>query len=376
MDKPFVFGKAVSNSNFIGREDECERLRQNFSYGVNTILMSPRRWGKTSIVHRIGEEVKSDKLLVIYMDIFSCRDEYDFYNKFAEQILIQTESRFEKWKELASDFIARLSPKINYSIDGVLNEYSVSLGITSKSHKPEEILQLPQIIARKKNCDILVCIDEFQQIGEFPDSLSVQKRMRGVWQLQENVSYCLYGSKKHMMESIFLEKAYPFYKFGEIIPLNLIPFEKWLPYIRKGFEMGRKVIENKYITQICESVEYNPSYVQQYSWILFANTKDTVDENLLRRSLQDLIDENSSLFMHQTESLTSFQMNFLRAILNGQHSNFGSAETRELFHLGSYSNIPRIKKSLIDKELIDDSSGEISISDPVLRKWLEQNILS
>lgn len=376
MDKPFVFGKAVSNSNFIGREDECERLRQNFSYGVNTILMSPRRWGKTSIVHRIGEEVKSDKLLVIYMDIFSCRDEYDFYNKFAEQILIQTESRFEKWKELASDFIARLSPKINYSIDGVLNEYSVSLGITSKSHKPEEILQLPQIIARKKNCDILVCIDEFQQIGEFPDSLSVQKRMRGVWQLQENVSYCLYGSKKHMMESIFLEKAYPFYKFGEIIPLNLIPFEKWLPYIRKGFEMGRKVIENKYITQICESVEYNPSYVQQYSWILFANTKDTVDENLLRRSLQDLIDENSSLFIHQTESLTSFQMNFLRAILNGQHSNFGSAETRELFHLGSYSNIPRIKKSLIDKELIDDSSGEISISDPVLRKWLEQNILS
>ena len=191
MKKPFVFGKAVSDSNFIGREEESERLRQNFSYGVNTILMSPRRWGKTSIVHRIGDEVKSDKLLVVYMDIFSCRDEYDFYNKFAEQILIQTESRFEKWKELASDFIARLSPKINYSIDGGLNEYSVSLGITPKSHKPEEVLQLPQIIAQKKNCDIVVCIDEFQQVGEFPDSLAAQKRMRGVWQLQENVSYCL-----------------------------------------------------------------------------------------------------------------------------------------------------------------------------------------
>lgn len=168
--------------------------------------MSPRRWGKTSIVHRVGDEVKTDKLLVVYIDIFSCRDEYDFYNKFAEQILIQTENRFEKWKDLAFDFIARLSPKINYSVDGGLNEYSVSLGITQKSHKPEEVLQLPQIVAQKKNCDILVCIDEFQQIGEFTNSLSVQKRMRGVWQLQENVSYCLYGSKKHMMESIFLTR--------------------------------------------------------------------------------------------------------------------------------------------------------------------------
>lgn len=374
MKKPFVFGKAVSDSNFIGREEESERLRQNFSYGVNTILMSPRRWGKTSIVHRIGDEVKSGKLLVVYMDIFSCRDEYDFYNKFAEQILIQTESRFEKWKELASDFIARLSPKINYSIDGGVNEYSVSLGITSKSHKPEEVLQLPQIIAQKKNCDIVVCIDEFQQVGEFPNSLAVQKRMRGVWQLQENVSYCLYGSKKHMMEAIFLKKTYPFYKFGEIIPLKLIPIEKWIPYIRNGFEMGNKQIINEYITQICESTEYNPSYVQQYSWILFTNTKNAVDESSLKQSLQDLIDENSPLFMHQTESLTTFQLNFIRAILNGIHTNFGSAEIREQYHLGSYSNINRIKKSLIDKELIDDSTGEIHISDPVLRMWLEQNI--
>jgi len=138
--------------------------------------------------------------------------------------------------------------------------------------------------------------------------------------------------------------------------------------------MGDKHIDDEYITNICESVEYNPSYVQQYSWILFANTKDTVDDNLLKRSLQDLIDENSSLFMHQTESLTSFQLNFLRAILDGQHSNFGSTDIREQYHLGSYSNITRIKKSLIDKELIDDSAGKIAISDPVLSKWLKQNI--
>ena len=69
--------------------------------------------------------------------------------------------------------------------------------------EPEEILNLPQRLAEKRGKHILICIDEFQQIGEFADSLTMQKRMRGVWQCQQNVSYCLFGSKKHMLENIF-----------------------------------------------------------------------------------------------------------------------------------------------------------------------------
>ncbi|MCQ2330153.1 MAG: ATP-binding protein [Paludibacteraceae bacterium] len=81
MSKPFVFGKAVGDANFIGRERECERLAMNFTHGVNTILMSPRRWGKTSIVQRMIASVKSQSLLVVFFDAFYCRNEYDFCNK-------------------------------------------------------------------------------------------------------------------------------------------------------------------------------------------------------------------------------------------------------------------------------------------------------
>ena len=87
MEKPFVFGTPVGSDYFIGRENETERLRMNFNSGVNTILMSPRRWGKTSLVKKVAEENTNPNLLIVRMDIFACRGEYDFYNTFSKEIL-------------------------------------------------------------------------------------------------------------------------------------------------------------------------------------------------------------------------------------------------------------------------------------------------
>ena len=96
------------------------------------------------------------------------------------------------------------------------NEISLSLGITPQNYQPEEILQLPEMIAQEQGVHLVVCIDEFQQIGEFNNSLVVQKRLRGVWQHQRNVSYCLFGSKKHLMMKLFQNRRMPFYQFGEL----------------------------------------------------------------------------------------------------------------------------------------------------------------
>ena len=99
MDKPFIFGIPVEDTHFIGREKEIQRLSTNFKYGVNTILLSPRRWGKTSLVNKVAGLVASKDLVVVKMDIFSCRNEYDFYNTFSAAILKQTASRIEEWKD-------------------------------------------------------------------------------------------------------------------------------------------------------------------------------------------------------------------------------------------------------------------------------------
>ena len=372
LQKPFVFGQAIGENHFIGREREQKRLMANFLHGINTILMAPRRWGKTSLVKRMISEIQNDKIKIIYLDAYFCRDEYDFYNHFAEAILHQTNSKFEQWTDAAAEFLTRLTPKISYNVPSA-EEFSVSLGITPRTHKPEEVLQLPEVIAQRKNIHLVVCIDEFQQIGEFADSLTVQKRMRSVWQHQENVNYCLFGSKKHLLQNIFLKSSYPFYKFGDIIPLDPIPENLWLPYLQQGFKSWGKELPRNISNLLCQLVQLHPSYVQQLAWLTLLNTETVATEQALEQGMNDLINENSALFIQQTEQLTPYQLNFLYAMLDGVSSDFAKVDIREQYHLGAYSNITRLKTALIEKELIDVERGKVVFSDPVFALWLKQN---
>ena len=178
-NKPFTFGVATSGDNFTDREKETERLLLNFRHGVNTVLISPRRWGKTSLVQKVCRLVQSDQLKVVYLDIFSCRSDKDFYDAFASAILKQTSSKLEEWVENAKLFLARITPKISIGPDP-MTDFSISLEINPKSNDIDEILQLPEKIAQKKGFNIVVCIDEFQQIAEFKDSKTFQKRLRSV----------------------------------------------------------------------------------------------------------------------------------------------------------------------------------------------------
>lgn len=203
MEKAFIYGKSVGGNNFTDRDQETKRLKLDFENGINVILISPRRMGKTSLVKKVMKEVEvNDKLRVVYMDIYDCRSEYEFYNRFASAIMKATSTRMEQILENIKRFLVRVSPKISFSPEPN-SDFSLSLGITPKEYQPEEILSLPQIIAQEQGIHIVICIDEFQQIGEFPDSLTVQKRLRGAWQHLQDVSFCLFGSKKHLMMNLF-----------------------------------------------------------------------------------------------------------------------------------------------------------------------------
>lgn len=370
--KSFVFGVPVADYNFVGREEEIRRLKADFTHGINVILMSPRRIGKTSLVKHVLEDINRDDILVVYMDIFGCKTEYEVYNKFAAAVLSQTANNRKLWLEEAKNFIYRLTPKISVSPYPTM-EFSVSLGITPKTHTPEEILSLPEKIAQKKGKHVLVCIDEFQQIGELPNSFSVQAVMRGVWQLQQHTSYCLFGSKHHLMASIFLNKSMPFYQFGELMSLQRIPEATWVSYIVSHFKDGERAISAKQAESICQFVGNYSSYVQQLSWLVFTQSKEgeTISDELIQSCFKSLLDINEALFMQQVEPLSEYQMNFLRAIADGVHNNFTFVDTREEYRLGSYANISRLKTALVKADLVEGRKGELYITDPVFEKWIK-----
>ena len=374
-EQSFVFGVSVSDYNFIGRKEEIRRLKMNFEEGINTILISPRRWGKTSLVRKVCEVVDRKKVIPVFVDIFKCKTEYEFYNALAEAVLKQTASKAELWMDNARDFIARLSPKVSFSPEPN-SEFALSLGISPKTHAPEEILSLAEEIAKKKQKRIVVCIDEFQQIGEMADSVSIQKRLRSVWQHQRLTSYCLFGSKKHTMMNVFQKRNMPLYQFGDFKFLDKIPTETWVEYIVQHFKDRQRTISTEQAAKICQLVDNYSSYVQQLSWLVFSliDEGQVVTDEHLKQGVKDLLNSQEQLFMQQIEPLTAYQMNFLRCILSGHNDDFGETAVREEFQLGSVSNITRLKTALVDKDIVEMSGKRYYITDPVFALWFRSRM--
>ena len=372
MEKAFVYGMSVEGENFTDRVKESKRLKMDFENGVNVVLVSPRRIGKSSIVRKVMKEITDPKIKTVYIDIYDCRNEYDFYNRFAAEVLKQTATKAENVVENIKKFLVRLSPKIAFSPEPT-SEFSLSLGITPQNYEPEEILQLPEKIGRDQGVHLVVCIDEFQQIGEMPDSLSIQKRLRGVWQHQRNVSYCFFGSKKHLMTKLFQNRRMPFFQFGEMMFLDKIPTEDWVPFICARFERQGKHISEDLARRICETVEGNSSYVQQLAWNVLAETEKTTTEQDFLHGVEALLAQCSALFEEQLKGLTGYQLNFLRALCDGVTGDFGSKSVLETYNLGTKSNITRIKSALQGKELIDYDKNGVYLEDPVFKMWFKGN---
>ena len=126
--------------------------------------------------------------------------------------------------------------------------------------------------------------------------------------------------------------------------------------------------------KICQRVDNHSSYVQQLAWLVWIHTDKTATEQDFEAAYQDIIDQNTPLFEKQTESLTTYQMNFLRAVIDGVHSEFTTQEVLQKYQLGSSANVSIIKRALVKKELIEIEKRQVVIPDPVMKVWLKKEL--
>ena len=176
------------------------------------------------------------------------------------------------------------------------------------------------------------------------------------------------------MNELFEKKSLPFYKFGDAIYLPKIGTSDWINYICGRFEATGKQISKELAEKICQRVDNHSSYVQQLAWLVWIHTDKVATEQNFEEAYQDIIDQNTPLFEKQTESLTTYQMNFLRAILDGVHSEFTTQEILQKYKLGSSANVSIVKRALVKKELIEIEKRKVIIPDPVMKVWLKKEL--
>lgn len=372
---PFIYGSTVSRRSFTNRDEEIARLKANLLGGTNTTIISPRRWGKSSLVEHVTDSIREEHkdIRTVMIDLFTVNREEEFLEKFASEVLKASSSRWQEWIENSKKIFRNIIPKIQISVDPV-NSFSISFDWDELKKQSDEILNLPEKVATEKKIKLIVCLDEFQIISGFRGYSELEKRMRALWQRHKSVTYCIYGSQRHMMAEIFNNPSKPFYRFGDIIMLPKIDRKNWIAFICKSFKETGKDITAEESAMIADLMQCHPWYVQQLSHYTWNLTRKSVTKTDIITSLNELINANMPFYQNQTENLSSTQLNLLKAIAEGEKQLTSSRVMNE-YHLGTPRNVSKNKTLLFNNDIIGKSDGSYYFLDPAFELWFRKSYL-
>jgi len=374
MKNPFQYGKLAEKENFIDRDDDREFLKRTLYSGINVILSSPRRWGKSSLVKKAMSELVEEQkdVRVCFIDAFPISSSKEFYNIFAKEIIRSTASHWQNIVESAKTFFRSVTPKVSFGPDP-MNEFSLSFDVDGPEDE-RDILDLPEKIASKRGVQVIVCIDEFQKLAKLSDYSHLEEMMRSVWQHQQHVSYCLYGSQRHLIEDIFNSAEKPFFHFGQMYNLKKISRADWVGYIVGRFSSTGKNISEEIAGQIADTAACHSWYVQQLAASVWSFTSEIADRPAFEKGLTWCVDVNSETYFKVCDTLSELQLNLLRAVA-GRENEFTSVEVVRKYGLGSSASVTKNKKVLYDKDLITLSGPHLAFQDPIFEIWFKENYL-
>lgn len=186
MQSPFSFGKSISFKSFVNRGEEIKRLSLNLRSGINTTIISPRRWGKSSLVAETARRMAKQKnIRSCFIDMFSISSEAEFYEVFSREVIKSSSSKAEEWLKTGGEIFKAVIPKFSFGPDP-RQDFSISFDWEQAEKHRNEILDLPEKLSKKKKIKIIVCIDQFQNMVSFPNSEKIEKNWRAVWQHDVN----------------------------------------------------------------------------------------------------------------------------------------------------------------------------------------------
>ncbi|AEA46035.1 AAA family ATPase [Fluviicola taffensis] len=372
---PFIFGNTVSTEAYTNREDEAYRLKQNLMGGISTILISPRRWGKSSLVERVISDINQSekKCKTVLLDLFTVNNEVEFFELFTREVIKATSTKWEDWLADTKSFLSNLVPTVNVGINPHL-DFNIKYQHEKVHEFADEILNLPERIAKEKGIRMVICLDEFQNLTNLVGYEPLEKKMRAIWQRQKLVSYCLFGSKRHMLEEIFNNPSKPFYRFGDLMLLPKIKEEAWVKFIQSSFKKTGKQISKEIATIIPRLMKNHSWYVQQLSHYVWNQSRlESVDKQVIQIALTELIFANQPLYQREIEGMSTTQINLLKAI-HQREKQLTSTDVMRNYGLGTPRNVSKNRLVLEGRDMIlKDETGIYEFLDPAFEIWFRKH---
>jgi uncharacterized protein len=373
---PFRFGPLALDEAFTDRQDEIASLVADARNGQDVVVFAPRRYGKSSLVWRVAQELVKDGVLVAQVDLMRTPTKDQLAAKLAKTIHEELATRLWNAKERLKIFAGlRLQPII--TIDP--NDGAVSFSFDARA-APEDIdatleelfTTLGRIAAERERRVVLV-LDEFQEVVDIDPGLI--KLMRSVFQEQPEVAHIYLGSKRHMMRQIFNDENEPFWRSAKQTELDVIPPELFAPYALARFEETGKKLDRDACARALELTGGHPYATQEFLYFLWEGTPpgETADLSTIDAALDATLRSEHSHFSLIWEGVSSAQKRVLQALAQESPGRPLSSDYQRRHALPATPTVQTALTALERGELVKRARrGEYQIAEPFLTEWVQR----
>ena len=376
MDNPFVYGEVVPAAAFVNRVVELDRLVGDLAAAQKVFLISPRRYGKSSLIRQALAAMSRRGALTVEVTVSSFSSYVAFLEGYA-RALVAAETKGDRARTWLRETIRSTRAEVRYAPDSSpLGALSVSFpSVRSErdiSRLAVEVFELPARLAEARRRKVIVALDEFQAIAGFNGG-SVEHAMRAAVQHQRNVGYVFAGSEPSLMERMLGPKR-PFYKAGPVMRLEKIPADEFAAFIDARFaKSGMKPEEGlgESIVELAGNLPYDVQRLAHETWDEVRNRghkRATLDD--LHHALKRLLAEHQMMFEAVWQRLTLAQRAVLRAVVLEEGGGLLSADVRTRHRLGGPSTVQAALTALVRDDLIARHTTGYAVVDSLMREWV------
>jgi len=373
---PFIFGEIIDDESFVNRTTELRQLVRDLADGQKVFLLSPRRFGKSSLVSMAMLKLKKRHIRTVNLTVSSYSSYTQFLEKFAEKVL-RAAGPWDRVKDWVTRFGRQVKPDVNYNMTS--GEVSLSLG-KGASFDPEpiapEVFALTEELTRHADFRMAICLDEFQQITQFNGG-SVENVIRNQVQQQRQVGYVFAGSQPSLMQEM-LSASRPFHKAGPQMFLDKIDAADWKDFIIAQFKKRGRTIADAALEYLLNAADLIPYDVQRIAHELwdYAELQDKPKLEIpdVEAVVNALVSGQSTYYELLWEQLAPRQRAALQALSARGHSEIYSQTLREEFRLGPASTVQKAFQSLDAKDILDRYKGEYFFLDPLFPLWIKRRV--
>jgi hypothetical protein len=367
---PFKYGPNAHDDSYTDRDAEINELATDALNGQDVVVFAPRRFGKTSLVHRAAQRLTTERVLVAEVDLWVTPTKEKLAARLAREIadILGISGRA---KEIARVFGSlRIRPIVTVEDDGSFGfSFAAGHSAADVDDTLERLLRMLGETAASRKRPVVLILDEFQEIVEIDPGLT--KLMRSVFQEQPEVAHIYLGSKRHLMERIFNDQNEPFWRSAKRIELGPISADDFKPFVRGGFRENDRDITDEVVDRVLEITGGHPYATQQLCYFLWAHTPEgaTADDERLESALSRLLVSEHTHFSDRWDRATGNQ----RILLSALAEEPGRPQTRDYqtrHGLRGSSTTQKTVDALIQQELVTKNDGFVVISEPFLADWV------